>query len=281
MVIIPGLMGSRLFHDEDGEEIEVWANVDKIADLFHVEHPLMVLALADDGISPAKDDPEYTSVRTKSGWDGLLTRIEGSAWGQSIDKDVYESMVMHFVDDHGYTLGQDLWIYPYDWRKDLAPAAGNLHNLILGILDQTGAPQVKIVAHSMGGLVTRYFLVEDWRADLVEQAVILGTPFLGTPKSFNALLNGECLNQVSVPGGLSICLPDQGVIKALAADFPGFYELMPNLLYFSVKGGGFYGVGESIDVVGSCSDCRSYDETYHTAENLPGNFNTLCRNLLP
>ncbi len=44
------------------------------------------------------------------------------------------------------------------------------------------ATQVNILAHSMGGLVSRYYISDPVRAQKVQRLVTLGTPYLGAPK---------------------------------------------------------------------------------------------------
>ena len=79
--------------------------------------------------------------------------------------------------------------YSYDWRQDLQPAAAGLAALVES-LRSAGAPRVSIVAHSMGGLVTSYYLGYGaqpvasarltWEgARSVAKVVFLGTPFRG------------------------------------------------------------------------------------------------------
>ena len=51
-------------------------------------------------------------------------------------------------------LKKTLYTFPYDWRVDLFETARMLADKLDQIY-QTGAKQITIVAHSMGGLVAR------------------------------------------------------------------------------------------------------------------------------
>ncbi len=269
IVLIPGLMGSRLFNNPDnGPEEEVWADVSKLSDLFG-ENPLLVLGLAPDGVSPAEDDPAYTTVHTQPGTPGLLTRLTGYGWGVYVDEDFYDTIVRHFTEGHGYAEDIDFWVYPYDWRKDLRSSADGLDTLIQSIHAQTGAAQVQIVAHSLGGLLTRQYLSDPARAARVEQAVLLGTPFVGTPKAFYVLQEGDCLVEINLIL-FTICLPEASAIREVVPNYPAFYQLMPSEAYFALKGGGFYGLGRDVNVGGTCPipTCLSHADTY-TAERAP------------
>lgn len=51
------------------------------------------------------------------------------------------------------------------------------------ILKETGAPKIDIVAHSMGGIVARYFVQLLGGDEVVRHLITLGTPHQGTPVS--------------------------------------------------------------------------------------------------
>lgn len=108
--------------------------------------------------------------------------------------------------------------YPYDWRRDIAEQAGGLARLIReaqqAAREEQGlaadAPvKVDVVAHSMGGLVLRYYLrygtaalPEDgslpeitWAgAADVRLAILVGTPNLGATGALRQLVEGWDLN---------------------------------------------------------------------------------------
>ena len=52
------------------------------------------------------------------------------------------------------------YIFPYDWRQDNVVIARKLDALIEQLRRDYGDPQLKVdlVAHSMGGLIARYYL---------------------------------------------------------------------------------------------------------------------------
>ena len=73
-------------------------------------------------------------------------------------------------------------LYPYDWRLGIEAAAAALAKA----LRNHDAGRVSIVAHSMGGLVSRAALALP-EAGHVERAVLLGTPNLGALAPLQAL----------------------------------------------------------------------------------------------
>jgi hypothetical protein len=118
-----------------------------------------------------------------------------------------------------------LYVCPYDWRKDNALSAQKLADIVDMAVAQSGATQISLIAHSMGGLICRYYLESgefNGRPGFspVRLLLTLGTPHRGAPLALNAALGKEkrlFLNK------------DQ--VKQLANDprYPAVYQLMPPL----------------------------------------------------
>ena len=125
------------------------------------------------------------------------------------------------------------YVYAYDWRQDNILSVRGLNNLIEQIRRDYGDPQlqVDIVAHSMGGLITRYYVrygTEDvldnddfsmWQSadKKVRRAILLGTPNLGSIAGLDLLLNGLKI-------GLRRVQPE------VVATFPSAYQVLPHVL---------------------------------------------------
>lgn len=87
--------------------------------------------------------------------------------------------------------------FPYDWRRDNRVSARKLKNFIDERLRlwQSSAPNYKnakviLIAHSMGGLVSRHYLevLEGWRD--CKALITFGTPYRGSVNALNTLANG-------------------------------------------------------------------------------------------
>jgi pimeloyl-ACP methyl ester carboxylesterase len=121
-------------------------------------------------------------------------------------------------------------VFTYDWRRDLVEAARRLHDMVERLAEERGDPdgRVNIVAHSMGGLVARYYLrygtaepSDDqpvtWAgARRIRNLVVVATPSGGAIHSLEALLYGSRV-------GLSYTTLAAPVI----ARMPAVYELLP------------------------------------------------------
>lgn len=86
--------------------------------------------------------------------------------------------------------------FPYDWRRDNRASALRLKNCIDEKLnlwrEQKGAKDAKVIliAHSMGGLVARYYLevLEGWMK--CKALITFGTPYRGSINALDYLANG-------------------------------------------------------------------------------------------
>jgi hypothetical protein len=126
----------------------------------------------------------------------------------------------------GYQVGVDLFVFAYDWRLDNSITAGLLRRYIDEfVVPASGSAIVDIVAHSMGGLVTRKYaaLYNDARLNKV---IYLGTPHGGSPKAFNVLALDDSLATKFFTFPASWFVNAQTMAR-LSRTFPSVYQLLP------------------------------------------------------
>jgi len=132
------------------------------------------------------------------------------------------------------TPGENFFEFPYDWRRDNRHHARRLKRESAAWLDawrsRTGNRDAKLVlvAHSMGGLVSRYFLevLGGWRD--ARALVTFGTPHLGAAKVMKTLVDG-------VPAKLGpFTLPD---MTAALRSFTSVWQLLPVYASFDAGDG--------------------------------------------
>ncbi|NJM42374.1 MAG: FHA domain-containing protein [Anaerolineae bacterium] len=193
IVFIPGFMGSQLWL---GDKL-VWPN-------------LVMLATQTDVFKL----PEKTPLTVR----GLVEEVV--VVPNLIRQEQYSQLTDFLRDSLGYEMGKDLLAFAYDWRKDLRLAANQLKQQVEAWRKTQPDPEAKVIliAHSMGSLVTRYFLDVLGGDQITERVIFMGGPHMGTPKSIVALLTGQGL----LPFGL---LGDQ--IRDAVSTFPGAYQLLP------------------------------------------------------
>ncbi len=149
----------------------------------------------------------------------------------------YTRLVHFLTDSLGYVEGKDLYVFCYDWRKDLRLAARKLADEVAAFQQTRDDPQRKLtaLAHSMGCLVTRYFIDRLGGDRLTARCVLMGGPQLGVPKFVVGILTSLSV----LPFGR---LGER--LRQVLASFPSAYQALPT--YACV----FDEKGQPIDVYG-------------------------------
>lgn len=222
VILIPGLLGSRLARSEDGQEL--WPGSTR---------KLLTSAYEDLAL---RIDPETLEPID----DGLVASglFDGAA-----GHDFYRRIVKELREAGGYRLSRPgskiiqqtarLYLFAYDWRQDNVVTVKKLDELIEQIRRDYNDPylRVDVIAHSMGGLIVRYyerygtvdvlngnsFPVTGLGLSKLRRVVHLGAPNQGTVTAVHKFLNGYRV-------GFS-ALPTEGV-----ATMPSTFQLFPHPL---------------------------------------------------
>jgi pimeloyl-ACP methyl ester carboxylesterase len=133
--------------------------------------------------------------------------------------DGYTKMLRYIEQTFDVARGRNLFEFPYDWRRDNRVAARRLQRESRRWLSDwrasSGARDAKLVlvGHSMGGLISRYFLecLDGWRD--TRTLVTFGTPYRGSVNALDTLVNG-----------MKIKFFD---LTELARSFTAIYQLLP------------------------------------------------------
>lgn len=96
---------------------------------------------------------------------------------------IYDNLMASF-EKNGYTKNKNLFDLPYEWRNSNVLSAEELKNKISEIRTETGISKVDIVAHSMGGLLTRQYIENVGFQNDIDQFITLGTPNKGSPEAY-------------------------------------------------------------------------------------------------
>lgn len=129
--------------------------------------------------------------------------------------------------DH-FSSKYDVVSYEFDWRKSVSEAAVGLEALTKRMLK--GNVTVHIVAHSMGGLLARQFMMdfpETWNAFIKPKKnkfVMLGTPWLGSYLIMEVLTgHSRRVKQLAMIDFRN----DKEDLLEIFWKFPGVFELLP------------------------------------------------------
>ncbi|MDP3880746.1 MAG: hypothetical protein Q8Q32_01000 [bacterium] len=206
VVIIPGILGTRINNTNTGEEI--WPGEIKI---IGSDIGLNDLILGSDGITENVETEPAEIIKKEV-------------------KELYQPLIDQFSK---YEEGQDLIIHPYDWRKDLSSEAMLLGEEIEKAASSSVTGKVSVVAHSMGGILAKEYFRQDGDT-LVSTLVLMGSPKIGSPKAFKALNWGDNFD-LSIAGiGLSAKR-----MKIIGQNMPSVYQLLPSREYINQEGHGY------------------------------------------
>ncbi|MFA6290617.1 MAG: hypothetical protein WC637_02485 [Victivallales bacterium] len=182
----------------------------------------------------------------------ILNNVDVRILGLHFNMDAYDRM-LKILANAGYVpegkpvpLGKhfsSLFVFYYDWRRDLPENADRLHDFIqqkrtymqeqykknYGVVDYD--VQFDILAHSMGGLLSRYYLQYgnqglpedgsmpklDWRGSRhIDKLVIVATPNAGYLDTF-----------VEMQEGLAVAPEAPVYPPGIIGTFPTYYQMLP------------------------------------------------------
>lgn len=235
VVFLPGITGSVL--KKDGREVwgtdacAIWRAVVSGGGSFH-ELELPNGASASDTF----DDGIQTGGLVKD-----LHLIPG-LW----KIDGYSSACDKIVSDHKLVRGKNFIEFAYDWRFDNRRSAKQLAERVHKVLRDwrvtSGNDNAKLifVAHSMGGLISRYFIecMEGWKDTLA--LVTYGTPYRGAACALGYLSNGFSKGI----GPLKTDLSD--VIRSMDS----VYQLLPTYKCLDTGNGALSYIKDAADISG-------------------------------
>jgi hypothetical protein len=192
VILLPGIMGSVL--QKDGQDL--WAISGQAA-----WTALWRLGSSIEKLNLEEDDPEVDALG-----DGIrATRLMPDAhmvpglWKIDGYSAISTFLANYFELERGSVSDEmpaNYFEFPYDWRRDNRVAARQLKEFVGQRLrlwrESSNVANAKVIllAHSMGGLVARYYLevYEGWRD--CKALITFGTPYRGSVNALNFLANG-------------------------------------------------------------------------------------------
>jgi pSer/pThr/pTyr-binding forkhead associated (FHA) protein len=188
VVFVPGFMGSQLWLGSE----RIWPNImfmirDSQNAIYSETSPIVARGIVDEVV--------------------VVPNL--------IKLDQYNRLGDYLVEDLRYERGKDFFEFAYDWRQDVRRSAAQLGEMI----DALALSQpVIIIAHSMGTLVSRYYIERLGGRKKVERAILMGGPHRGVPKALVSL--------ITAPNILPFGLMGER-IRQVIATFPSCYQILP------------------------------------------------------
>lgn len=221
VILIPGLMGSRL---ESGTQGEIWPG--SVFNFVFSRYEHTALDIDPETLLPRVGDTRATQIT-----------------GEFVGRDFYASIIDALESAGGYVRTEpgepprsgerQYYIFTYDWRLDNVHSVRQLDRFIEQIRDDHDDPDLEfdVIAHSMGGMIARYYMrygtadvtgddaypVNYHGEDRIRRIVLLGTPSLGTVESLKSFIDGHRIGGRVIPPEVLIT-------------FPSFYQFFPHPL---------------------------------------------------
>lgn len=212
VIVVHGVLGAKLRESDSGKEI--WPG------------GLSKLAFSEFRDLALEIDPE--TLAPKPG-----TAVPYAIFDSAAGHDFYGAIIKTLAGAGGYVEGtpgappgeirKRYYVFLYDWRQDNVESVRKLDALIEQIRSDYGDPALKVdlVAHSNGGLVSRYyarygthdvcdtddFPVTEEGASKIRRLVLLGTPNFGSVTAVQGFIAGTKLGFRSIPPEVLITMP--------------------------------------------------------------------------
>jgi pimeloyl-ACP methyl ester carboxylesterase len=188
IVFVPGLMGSELYKGSE----RVWPNV-----RYLFSRPDMYRLPEFEPLEAREIVKEVVIVPN-------LVKLEQ-----------YRQLGDYLEEGFGYEREHNLIEFAYDWRQDVRESAKKLAQTID---NWKVTPPITIIAHSLGCLVSRYYIECLNGKDKVGRLILLGGPHYGVPHAITSLHTGRNI----LPFGM---LGDR--LREILITFPSAYQILP------------------------------------------------------
>ncbi len=212
VVFIHGILGSKLKDRMTDQELWFGSTWKLLFD----KHEELALKIDPDTLEPVPDGLTAFAIADNTA-----------------GKDYYGRILRTLEGPGGYVKavpGQEIrpgsryfYTFYYDWRLDNAVNAAHLADFIEQIRQDFNNPGLKvdIVAHSMGGLIARYYIrygradvldsnefpVNMYGAERVRRIILLGTPSLGSVEILNSFIDGIKLGFTRINTEILVTMP--------------------------------------------------------------------------
>lgn len=182
------------------------------------------------------------------------TAVADTSWTLTPSITVYEGLITT-LKNSGYSEGTNLWVYYYDWRKNISDTAANLASFI----NSKGLSSVNLIGHSQGGLVARKYAQDN--SSKINKLITIASPHTGALPVFKIW---EGADFSDFPSWQNILLKlylrinrksNDNDVKTIQTNFPSLQNILPTFEYFNS------GFGTKSNFLGTLTNSNLYTLT--------------------
>lgn len=189
VVFVPGLMGSELWLGNE----RIWPNVKTIFSIPEIfKYPSAI------PLEPRNVVDEVVIIPNL------------------IKQDQYNRLGDYLVEELNYRRGVDYFDFPYDWRQDVRTSARQLAQLIETL--PANQPLI-LIGHSLGTMVSRYYVEHLGGNKRVERLILMGGPHKGAVKGLVSMLVAPEVLPFGIFGER---------LRQIMVTFPTSYQILPD-----------------------------------------------------
>jgi len=239
VIYVPGIMGSPMYNDVNDDDKLIWEEKAWIGPEF------FSMWLADNGIDPASGDFNIKVAPIRNDIGNTL-RDELNDDPLNLFKGFFDNLEAngYILDNYNdvHNEGENLFCFPYDWRKNNTYNAELLSDFIDSVINWTGAEEVNLVGHSMGGIVSKQ-CINLFDKSRIDKMVFIGTPHLGAPEILTVMLKGKLFEWLNF-------FIANIVVRDFVRNLPSGYQLIPSSSYFNLEFNN--GISTNVEIYSEC-----------------------------
>mgnify|MGYP004651435887 FL=1 len=251
-IIIPGIMGSQIFADGN---IRIGLSSFSAGDLLWAptKQDLLIVGNKIHALECNPDGTPYYPTRANPPTINQYNLGGDFKYGtQDIYRGLYNELYTKY-----YSSSCDIVLFEYDWREDPYDTSLKLSSFI----NEKYYADIVFVSHSMGGLVSSYYLsLGQSQRNLVDKHISVGTPYLGTPEMPYKFFTGIILDTAEANF-------IDSAVKDIIFNIPSIYGL------FSFQEN-WQRYLSYIDENGNTINCNTYSHTMSILEEYLPNWNS-------
>jgi len=121
--------------------------------------------------------------------------VSPESWRMTPFVDIYDRLIETGV-NNGYVLGENFFVWNYDWRKNISDISSDLDDYITSTPELSSAEKIDFIGHSLGGLVSRTWLQN--HPEKSDRLITVGSPHYGAVQAYEAVAGGKVGNKPSL-----------------------------------------------------------------------------------